>query len=852
MLSALFFNPNYSMVFAMRVKLKIAVLFKKINNNRDSGCACLMNDSFNPAPSAMKKYEFMPNFMSLWCDPFWDGKVVSFQKIQIPEELLNSECATEACSFFEVDHVFKMRGPSMLQLQMDPNYWKHAHADRALVCNSFKCHFFRVGDKNKEDTKRDFLYASSFPIMPTQELRECYCKDLADNTYMFGLFNYNSINEKCESLHDFRLFVQYVVVPQISPNVSLLCIRGPSIQVHEIITHIAMFMNGLLDIMCPQSKSNFKYCASYCRDFGNLSLSPSLQLLLDPLAGRKYTSKLPLEIIFYSMYNALLVNKISPEHFLETFSMQNMTSNIESMQNMTSNIESMQNMTSNIESMQNMTSNIENMALGVPILCRILRDALAPWTFCSVEGKYWSDTSLNQSVEDQPFPFSFLPGTRVFQRDDCEGRVTQLIQMVKLLKCLFWTAKIHRNTEEIAAHYAKKGKNTTRLEISSQKWLSLLRVCLVYGKLFEEGIIRVHTTVGDVNFKSFDGHKQAMAAHDKSVAQEEPMSGHSFAILMYNDGTIQDFSILEATGWERRILQTDVPVNTIEISIMKKLSEKIKSAGQLHISGCLPEGCENKTYQNICFGDNTIFFKTICKDSEEGDVELDFGAGIGDMREGFQDYDCCGMQAEEKPMSKSIAMSMDTFLNVLCQLSASKNKNVKPMNLNQQNFWNKVVSVKGSKFQRHIQNAPKVKEMHQMYRNELIPMIKRCVCTPQKDENEILELMKSWAIVGERYEANMVKLLNRECLQEGTCSGILFSIPIKKINTDPLLISRGTENEEDVGISEVTYNVKSVLDKIVPYAREKVLYHPFMHSVIYNLKCTMAIPAAPVFATRDN
>jgi len=76
--------------------------------------------------------------------------------------------------------------------------------------------------------------------------------------------------------------------------------------------------------------------------------------------------------------------------------------------------------------------------------------------------------------------------------------------------------------------------------------------------------------------------------------------------------------------------------------------------------------------------------------------------------------------------------------------------------------------------------------------------------------------------------------------------------PHKKINTDPLLISRGTENEEDVGISEVTYNVKSVLDKIVPYAREKVLYHPFMHSVIYNLKCTMAIPAAPVFATRDN
>jgi hypothetical protein len=234
---------------------------------------------------------------------------------------------------------------------------------------------------------------------------------------------------------------------------------------------------------------------------------------------------------------------------------------------------------------------------------------------------------------------------------------------------------------------------------------------------------------------------------------------------------------------------------------------------------------ENEVYQNICFGNETIFFKVETPQCSANmppppKKKIDFGAGIGDMRKRFQTYEM--LKNEESPFEEtSFSISIDELLKVLEYLNELKiHYPQNCMSDSHFRFWNQFEMFDTPKLQRLLKHITEMRHVYDKYQSYDIPMIKRCIATPTKGEKEILSLMKQWFIIDEKDESNVWLQWNDMNLPPGKCVGVLFSM------------NNECKNENGkCGIEELEMNLYNKYK----YLSKKIVKHPFMQSYIFNV-----------------
>jgi hypothetical protein len=198
----------------------------------------------------------------------------------------------------------------------------------------------------------------------------------------------------------------------------------------------------------------------------------------------------------------------------------------------------------------------------VTLFLRIVRDTIVCFSRCAVEGRYWPDASLGKMVEDQPFPLTFMPSERVFCKDDCEGRASQVIQVEQLLRQMHLCAE--RIGLEALVRTVRGMRSFACLLSGLEESLvaHLVEGCCALGALFERGVLEAQMTVGDA-------HIGSMADAVTGVCQPH-LVGHSFGVLIFRSAVVDATTttttaaatkkkerrggrygacILEATGW---------------------------------------------------------------------------------------------------------------------------------------------------------------------------------------------------------------------------------------------------------------------------------------------------------------
>lgn len=708
---------------SVKIKIILNVLFKK---NLDIRVRLPFDEkkNFNPTHHNMNTTQIeMPNAVAVWCDPFWTGMYVKATHVVKDDQDVNY-------SVFYIEGSINFKGLTSLQNNLCEK------GEFLSLCDSIKCHFFYEKEHSKvegvNEIKRDFLYSSGFPLIFERNR-------LDKQANVFGVFNYNANETSCEMLPDIRIVVHYDCTACIQPEKIVLAkLKGPSKNTHDRVNKLTHWFDKVIGLFCEKNKSNFRNFRTYCRDFGNALMFPHLPLLFDYALG----PSLPMEITFYCMYNALRINNVSTQHVLNELLNLNTEENIS-------------------------------------IFLRIFRDSIVPWCMCVDEGLYTADKSLGQDVEDQPFPLSFLPGRRIFNQDDCEGRISEAQQLKRMYISIYQFIQHPNNISSLANAMSQRGSENTLLNISLNEWTNLVHICYSIGKLLESKQLEFHTIVGDVHFKKFE----------ETHAKEESLSGHSFGLLLYqeNTSTCTYAYVVEATGWERKILKTDVPPSKMIMEIISEIAKTFESnqdKRNIIICGEMSDKAENDMYKNICLGNDCIFF-SIRSEKGENQTKLDYGVSL----EQLKDKKLNRLDENENyidTQSTCIQISFGRFLHELqilyrafCGDRRALSTSVflsngwvptKIQNESKKREWMKILS--------HVDSM--ISEFNE-YKDD-IRNIKRCVGTPQKKEEEFLDIFRStWKTIEEFeiYSEN-----------EGKCSGNFISILnknefIKILNSKP-------------------------------------------------------------------
>ena len=640
----------------------------------------------------------MPNFVAVWADPFWTGLYFS------NEIAMTGERGDEKCSIFKVCGQIRPMHPDPI-LAIKPSSSVHNNNDgRPSICNSIKMHFFKASTEVVDgvtETRRDFCFSTSIPLFSNGPLLQTY-----------GLVNYNVHDESCHTLNNFRLITLNIKPTTIIPNelsVCTLSIPGPTPEHHQEVLEVANWVTDLMDYTCPEIVSNLKNIRTFPRDSCNTLLFlnlPNLFLL------EKY---LPPSLGPYMLCNALVLNCMSPSDFVGV-------------------VEALSHHRSPSTSSTTTT-------IGIPEILRVLRDTIAGMSMCMFEGKYWADKSLGQATEDQPFPISFLPGNRVFQKDDCEGRITQAQEIVKLLRRMYKAAQ-YQGLDAFVAQMLAIPSCESRLDLDTPTLSAIVLGCVYLGKLLYEKTIEVHTVVGDVCFAAFSSN----ISGDSSKK-----SGHSFGVIMYDDGRQQKHcAILEATGWERTRLPTsDIPVTEDESNFLKTLC-KVTSERKIPILLCghLSTEKENKVYRYMYMGNDCIFFK-LPADQPSKQQQKPFplyGPGLDLFQEGVNKF----------PNVKKGGMFRISIMDFLQEMSHIE-KNGKA---SETSPWASLTSDKVKGASAILHKTKKIRAR--------MPYIRRCLTTPTKTREEFKDLMGLWAV------------MPQDIIPTRTtpCAGILFSMHI--------------------------------------------------------------------------
>jgi hypothetical protein len=327
----------------------------------------------------------------------------------------------------------------------------------ALRCNnSLKMHFFRVHPPALDgNIRRDFLYSTAIPLhrLGPNARGRCY-----------GAFNYNRCDSSANPISGMRVAVTPIEPVRFHMAVSLLAIRSPDIGHHRRLNELTAWLSAALTRLCPPPHSCYVDMRAYCRNQNDTRLFQDI-----PAMQALPWTNLPLSLALYALCGALCVNECAPHAFVAHW----------------------------LPAITTDPSLPQGLRLW---LLRIVRHTVVCFAMSIEEGIYWPDMSLNVNVEDQPFPLSFMPAERVFAKDDCEGRTSQVQLMKLLLQCL------HRRQTQI-------GRTALLAEVralpSFVHLLGTLRPAYVealldgacaLGRLIDEGALDVQTTIGNVRF----------------------------------------------------------------------------------------------------------------------------------------------------------------------------------------------------------------------------------------------------------------------------------------------------------------------------------------------------------------
>ena len=141
----------------------------------------------------------------------------------------------------------------------------------------------------------------------------------------------------------------------------------------------------------------------------------------------------------------------------------------------------------------------------------------------------------------------------------------------------------------------------------------LIVSCCTLGNLFENGILDVETTVGDVHFGSLEKSNQ------------ENTVGHSFAVCFIHTHNNNEHaaSVIEATGWERQYIPSYDPpslptcntnsdkklIDYVE-HLLQKMKENEPYCGKMRGIICTVTSIEKESliYKRLCLGKGSIYF----------------------------------------------------------------------------------------------------------------------------------------------------------------------------------------------------------------------------------------------------
>ena len=609
----------------------------------------------------------VPNAMAVWLDPAWSGFWVQEYAAQSVDH------SFENCAF-RVSGSFN----SIKELWISSDHHHHATPKEA-ICNSVKIHFFQVRPQN-EETCRDFLYSTSFPIT------EIIIRS-KQPTSMYGVFNYNEkIGISSQRVRNVQVCVRNLNPSITSQLPAILDLPGPDIEHHKRTVQVGDWMDIAFNDMWPELHTTMSNPRTYFRDFCSTFFFTDICKLFN----KEGKSQLPPWLACYCLCNALILNNVTPNDFAgEEY--------------------------------------ISAVSCSIPdpdklqLIMRIIKDVLTPWTMCIHEGLYWSDKSLNKNVEDQPFPLSFMPTERVFGKDDCEGRASQAQEMVELLINIY----LHTQSFGIDVTFAKLSRSKqcqAKLQVDHTTLVSLLQGCRKIGQLLYSKVLTSETIVGEADAR-------ALTNNNDSSSSPPELVGHSFGMMLYNDGYTKEYMMVENTCWQRRHLSGEP---TYVSSDMIKILRGLKN---VCVASKVVKAKENKIYQKLYMGHDKFFFSR-----RKRGGPLKYGISLRDIDQ----YGVC--DAKEEGMV--VSMSME---KVLEELSA-KYQSDPPI-------WPA------------REGAEEILAQYKRIQQD-IPILRRVLMTPTKTEDQFESLMTNWSPISQRHLP----------AQSGPCRGVWLTMDKPQYN----------------------------------------------------------------------
>jgi hypothetical protein len=566
----------------------------------------------------------MPNALALWVDPYWTGLWLNQPTKEHREG--GASCA------FRATGTLKPLTPS----------WVSSSSAKKTLCDTIKVHFFQVRPckTDQEEASRDFLFCTSFPIVRGEQLP-------------YGVFNYNdSQGQSCKFLKGVRVLVHDLQRVEVPREARMLRLQGPDAEHHKRTIEVGDWLDIAFNEMWPDLKTSMSNPRTYFRDHCCTLFFSDICKLFD----KKGQSNLPPWLACYTLANALIVNGVCAPDFLAYFEKKDGILNIQE-------------------------HNVQ------PVL-RVVKCVLTPWTMCAREGLFWDDKCLEQPVEDQPFPLSFVPTSkgRVFGKDDCEGRASQAQEMVELLVNIHLYSQKYGQQATLRS-MLQSGMCRQKLQMQNKLLLALLQGCCAIGLLLHTKDLQAQTVVGEAN---------ASAISSPSLHLPPQIVGHSFGMLTYGP----QYMMMENTAWQRRVLGTDQRFTSKQGAFLHAWAKRTPGAAnyrtKMIMAGLVTKTLEAKIYQKIYMGHDRLFF------SDDG-RRLQYGASLNDIAAG-----------------QSVCMTME---RVLKELSAEHQSHPP--------FW-KPREGASEMLSKYLQIQASV------------PSIRRVLMTPQKQEAEFETLMQDW------------------------------------------------------------------------------------------------------------
>ena len=483
------------------------------------------------------------------------------------------------------------------------------------------------------------------------------------------------------------------------------CRSGWSVDTHKHARALrfSQWMTDAIHTLCPSATSSFCNMRTFARDRCNTCLFQDLHALFET----PWTC-LPPTLALYALCGALLCNGgLTPTDLTERL-------------------------------LPGLAS-AEGGTLRA-VFMRVVRDTVACFTLCRVEGVYWSDTSLGKPVEDQPFPLSFMPAERVFAKDDCEGRAAQVQQLRLLLECMHTLAADEDHADAFGRELRRLPSFKALLGgLSDATVRGLLRGCCAIGGLLRQGHLDVQTSVGDVHFGSL------------GEAAKATVVGHSFALVLWRHGAVKDALVVETTGWERtEIPGFDPPFSRAEQRIYQSIPDVFapfaaRNGGILpSVCGFMPRAKENRMYERVLLGHGRMYF-TLKTSSQKARCP-EYGAHIDAIRRTLAHWPA-------EPAVEAICVTTRDFVAALCDDAAAPR------------LWPAVAGAK------HM-----LTEYDAMQRT--LVEARRCLRPPPKAQAEIEAIMCArWAPLSEGDV--------RAWGKGGGTGGVYFSIPCTAHNLTP-------------------------------------------------------------------